>query len=222
MKSQFEIWKWVPGYEGYYKVSNCGSVKSVDRLLTDGRVRKGQYMKPTVNNFGYLRIGLRKNNYKQKHFFIHRLVAEAFLPNPENLPQVNHKDENKMNNFVGTPENNYTDGNLEWCTAKYNSNYGTGIERCSTKRVNGKKSKTVYQYSIDGKFIQEWVSGMEIERQLGFAQSHIGACCRGDLHHKTAYGFIWSYSKTSPLLEPEQHDLKQHVYHFQLQQPLNQ
>lgn len=113
-----EEWKNVIGYEGLYEVSNKGNVRNVRRnkLL---RLQKNQ---------GYIRVGLSKNGIKT-WLRVHRLVAQAFLPNPDNLPQINHKDEDKTNNSVD---------NLEWCTAKYNNTYGTRIEKSiNTKIKNG-------------------------------------------------------------------------------------
>ncbi len=182
-----EIWKDIEGYEGLYQISNLGRVKRLDRYVK-GRwgnyyLLNGKLIKERKTKDGYLRVGLQTGK-KQKMFAIHRLVAKAFIPNPDNLPQVNHKDENKENNCVD---------NLEWCTAKYNINYGNCIEYRSKKRINGKNSKTVYQYSIDGQFIKEWPSTREIQRSLGFAKSNIVTCCNGKI--KTAYGYKWSYTK---------------------------
>ena len=104
-------------------------------------------------------------------------MALAFIPNPNNLKQVNHKDENKTNN---------TAENLEWCNAQYNSNYGTRTERSAEGC-----SKPINQYDLQGNFIKSWSSGTEIERITGYARSNICKCCR-DIY-KTAYGFIWRY-----------------------------
>ena len=112
-----EIWRPVVGYEGLYEVSNIGRVRSLDRFYY--RLHKGKVLSPTKDRYGYLTVTLNCNG-KSKTIKIHRLVAQAFLPNPDNLPQVNHKDEDKTNNNVD---------NLEWCTAKYNVNFGTRQER---------------------------------------------------------------------------------------------
>ena len=114
-----EIWRPIVGYEGLYEVSNTGQVKSFDRYVkySNGRIHlhKGKVLSPIKDRDGYLQVNLcysgRINSIK-----VHRLVAQAFIPNPDNLPQVNHRDEDKSNNRVD---------NLEWCTAKYNNNYGT-------------------------------------------------------------------------------------------------
>lgn len=107
-----EEWKDVPNYEGLYQVSNLGRIKSLRDK--NGKARE-KILKLKLSKFGYYQICLCKNG-KQKWYFVHRLVALAFIPNPNNLPQINHIDENKTNNYVE---------NLEWCTSKYNSNYGT-------------------------------------------------------------------------------------------------
>ena len=113
-----EIWKPIVGYEGYYEVSNLGRVRSIDRFVIDKTGRR-QFKKGTLLNYrpdrqGYCIVSLSINR-KYKTKCVHTLVADAFIPNPDNLPQVNHKDEVKSNNCVD---------NLEWCTAKYNANYG--------------------------------------------------------------------------------------------------
>ena len=120
-----QIWKDIAGYEGLYQVSNTGKVRSLDRVITykNGRqvFYKSKILKQYLGKDGYMYVHLYKDK-KNKRCVVHRLVVQAFLENPNNWPQVNHKDENKTNNAVC---------NLEWCTAKYNSNYGTRRERLS-------------------------------------------------------------------------------------------
>lgn len=170
-----EIWKDIEGYEGLYQVSNMGRVRSL---------RKNIILKKSITNRGYERVVLFIGN-KPKGFTVHRLVAMAFIPNPDNLPQVNHKDENKTNNCAG---------NLEWCTQEYNHNYGTINIRISQKQLNDKnKSKVVLQYTLDGTFIKEWKSTRDVKRNLGFTHTRISECCRNI--RKTAYGYIWKYKK---------------------------
>ncbi len=122
-----EIWKSIEGYEGLYEVSNLGNVRSLNWHLT-GTIR---VLKPRQNGYGYLSVILYKNG-KMKKFYVHRLVASAFLPNPQNLPQVNHKDENKTNNSIE---------NLEWCSCKDNINFGTGIKRRAEARRGKPRSE---------------------------------------------------------------------------------
>ena len=159
-----EIWKDKKDYEEHYQVSNCGRVKSI-------KFGKERILKPVPNSFGYLFVNLCKDG-KVKAFTVHRLVAEAFLDNPNNYKEVNHKDENKTNNVVT---------NLEWCNRKYNQNYGTRTEKCS---------KPVLQYTLDGEFVREWESTAECGRN-GYNYGNVAACCRGKL--KTYKGFIWRY-----------------------------
>ena len=133
---------------------------------------------------GYFIVGLYNKVSKRKIFFVHRLVALAFISNPDNLPLINHKDENPLNNNVG---------NLEWCSIKYNNTYGTRLERVSKKHLNRKdESKSVKQYTKDGVFIREYPSMHEVKRQTGYDFSFISRCCRG--RTKSAYGYIWRYA----------------------------
>ena len=124
-----EIFKDIKGYEGLYQVSNYGRVKSLYRIQimpTGGkRIIEERILKTIKNKKGYIGVHLSKNN-KDKTVYIHRLVAQAFIPNPNNYPQVNHKDEDKTNNHVD---------NLEWCTAKYNSNYGHRNDKIGRRKV---------------------------------------------------------------------------------------
>ena len=123
-----EIWRPIEGYEGLYEVSNTGIVRSLDRYDSNNHFLKGRILKLCADKDGYLNVGLCLGN-KEKKYKVHRLVAQAFIPNPDNLPQVNHKDEVKTNNRVE---------NLEMCNAKYNSNYGSRKDRVrDTKIKNG-------------------------------------------------------------------------------------
>lgn len=124
-----EVWKNIKGYEGLYQVSNYGNVKSCDRYVFAGAGsnHKTQHIKERLlskkGGAKYIQVSLSKNG-KTKPFLIHRLVAEAFIPNPDNLPCVNHKDENKHNNNAD---------NLEWCTYKYNNEYNGRVDKCKYK-----------------------------------------------------------------------------------------
>ena len=134
----------VVGYEGYYEVDQLGRVFGVDRTVSvndNGRVYDkpiaGKQMKQTLHDKGYKIVSLTKNG-KTKLCFVHRIVAEAFIPNPDNLPMVNHKDEDKTNNFVE---------NLEWCSASYNRTYGKGVEK-QAKQLRGKKHTEEHKRKI--------------------------------------------------------------------------
>lgn len=182
-----EVWKPILGYECLYEVSSEGRVRSLDRIIIykDGRrkILKERILHNNVNDLGYYFVSLSKNG-EQKKYKVHRLVAQAFLPNPNNLPCVNHKDE--------TPSHNNVE-NLEWCTQKYNCNYGTCRERMiSSLRNHPKKSKKVYQYTLDGQLVKIWESTAECGRH-GFNYRHISSCCRQEQGHITHKGFRWSY-----------------------------
>ena len=164
-----EIWKDVKGYEGLYKISNRGKVYS---FYTN------KILKNSKSIDGYYRVYLRKNK-KRKFASIHRLVAEAFIPNPNDLPQVNHKDENKKNNNVY---------NLEWCDCKYNANYGT-----RNKRGSNSKKKAIEQYTKDNKLIRIWNSSIEIRDVLGFDTSAISKCCNNRKNFNSSHGYIWKF-----------------------------
>ena len=175
-------------FEGLYKISNLGRILSLNYRNTG----RAEVMNPVSNKYGYLRVGLSKNG-KTKTCSVHRLVAETFLPNPENLPEVNHKDEDKTNNFVFLNEDgsiNKEKSNLEWKNHRDNCNHGTRNERVAKAMINGKLSKRVLQLTLDRELIREWPSTKEAGRN-GFTQSAVAACCRGE---KPQYkGFLWMY-----------------------------
>lgn len=181
-----EIWKPIKNYEGLYEISSYGDVKSLPKKVkvgiknNDFAMRKERILKLENRKDGYKKVTL-SNNKKNKNYFVHRLVAEAFIDNPYNYKYVNHKDENKANNNVN---------NLEWCSFKYNINYGTRNERAS-KSLKGNGAKAVYQYDYNGNFIKKWNSSVEIERELGYNATNICACCRGK--YKRMYNSIWKY-----------------------------
>ena len=128
---QNEIWKDIEGYEGLYQVSNLGRVKSLERIDRHNHLVKERILKPKIEPNGYFRVDLCKEG-KVKTLSVHRLVAQTFIPNPEGLPQINHKNENKALNVVFLRDDGSVDecrSNLEWCDRKYNCNYGTRNER---------------------------------------------------------------------------------------------
>lgn len=200
MKENIEIWKPVVGYERLYECSSMGRVRSLDRIIsyisrtqegkeyTTTNTYKGKNLSLNKRNGNYLCVSLSKDGFV-KTAAVHRIVAEAFLPNPNNLPMVNHKDENPLNNCVN---------NLEWCDAKYNMNYGTINKRRGKSLGYGKDnpySLPIIQYSKNGVFIKEWASSMDIERELHIQHSNITKCCKKQPHYKTAGGFIWKYKE---------------------------
>ena len=164
-----EIWRTIKGYEGQYQVSDQGRVRSL-------KFGEERILKPVRMPNGYLKVNLCKNGEK-KTYRVHSLVAQTFIPNPDNLPQVNHKDEDKENNSVQ---------NLEWCDQKYNINYGT-----RTQRQAEKLSKPILQYTKSGEFVREWKSTHDVERNLGYFHNYISSCCNG--RYKSSYNFIWKF-----------------------------
>ena len=171
-----QIWKDIPGYEGLYQVSNTGRVRSLNYNGT----RKTKVLKQGKARDGYKKVGLYKNS-KQEYYLIHRLVALTFIPNPLNLPQVNHINEIKDDNRVS---------NLEWCTAKYNSNYGTRLERRSQA-----KRKPILMFTKDGQFIRRFNCVAEANKFLGKDRNNtnIGQCIRSENGQHTAWGYRWIY-----------------------------
>lgn len=172
-----EIWKDIRGYEGYYKVSNLGNIKSLTRTIKQGYNVKGRIL-TQVEKVGYLYVTLYKDG-NRKMFRVHRLVAEAFCKNcnPNKNNVVNHKDENKKNNRAS---------NLEWTTIKDNTNYGTGIKRGANKR-----SKPIIGINIKTGFVVEFKNAREAQRETKAMYQHISQCCLGK--RKSAGGYRWFY-----------------------------
>lgn len=177
-----EIWKDIEGYEGLYQVSNLGRVKSLKRDITNTNYGvahiKEKILKPRDDGKGYVRVVLYKNNQK-KQFKIHRLVAKAFISNPENKATVNHINGNKSHNTVG---------NLEWCTNKENIYHAfkTGLIQ--------KKNKSIVQMDLNGNVLNEFESLCEASKYMNKNSHHnIMYCCKGKI--KTAYGYKWKYKE---------------------------
>ena len=168
-----EIWKDVKGYEGLYQVSNTGKVKSLKRHII---------LKPSLNPKGYLHIVLYKNA-KSKAGIIHRLVAEAFIPNLENKPQVNH--------INGIKTDNNAD-NLEWCTNGENQKHAFALGLQTNIGNNNPKVRKINQYDLQGNFIKCWNSIYDIEHTLNFSRSSIWRCCTHK--YKQSHGYIWRYT----------------------------
>lgn len=168
----------IPGYENLYSIDTQGNVFSY---------RSNRYLKwHSAGRGNYQYVELSKNGKRQCKK-VHRLVAENFIDNPNNLPCVNHKDENTMNNSID---------NLEWCTYEYNNNYGERIKRVTDSNLNNPAfSKTVIGINIKTKKEIEFPSVREAARFLGDVKrsSNIQACLAG--RQKTAYGYIWKYSQ---------------------------
>lgn len=175
-----EIWKDVVGFENLYQVSNLGRVKT----LGNGRARNPKLCVEKV-----LKQGKSTRGYPQvcfigkKTIVVHRLVAIAFIPNPENKPQINHKDGNKINNVAS---------NLEWCTSSENNKhrYATGLH-VQAKGKTDNQSKPILQMDLQGNIIREWASQNEARREMGYKQGSISECCSNK--RRTANGFKWQF-----------------------------
>lgn len=190
-------WKPIKDYEGIYEVSNDGKVRSLNKEVNVSnqygakakRIIKGKMLKKVFNGMYYV-VGLSNKN-KIKQCLVHRLVAEAFIDNPNRYNCVNHIDGNKLNNNVV---------NLEWCTKEYNTKvaWEDGLVKIPKGRENkmygryGKnanKSKPIYQFDLNGSFIKKWDSQKDVERELGFRQNCISNCALG--RSKSSYGYVW-------------------------------
>lgn len=167
-----EQWRPIKGYEGLYAVSNLGRVKSLSYKCTG--VEK--IMKPMKNGGGYLQVGLYKDG-KRKILSVHRLVATAFIPNPLELPEINHRNEDKTNNVVS---------NIEWCDRRYNLNFGTYNERMAASMTNHpalSKPVEASRFSDFREICLRFASTMEAGRK-GYRQGNVSACCRRCFHRE--------------------------------------
>lgn len=180
-----EIWKDIKDFEGIYQISNIGRIKRLSNYIVRNNGRKQSWkekiLNPTKDSGGYYTIrSCTKNNIKEGKRItlrIHRLVAEAFICNPNGYNYVNHIDGNKLNNNVE---------NLEWCTNEYN------IKQAWKDGLCDKMKKKINQYDLDGNFIRSYESAREAERIGKFRNQNIANCCKGK--QKTHYGFIWRYA----------------------------
>ena len=187
--SEDEIWKDVVGYEGLYKVSDKGNVYSVERKDSMGRKWGGHILRPGYTRGGYLKVDLFRNGIR-KASKVHRLVTEAFIPNPNDYPQVNHIDEDKVNNNVE---------NLEWCTSKYNNIHGT-----RTKRVTEKTSKKVRAVNIKTGEVLTFSSTLEAGSK-GYSQGTVSTSCRG----------VYKDNKTGKLIGGDGRTYKGHRWYYE-------
>lgn len=180
-----EIWKNIKGFENLYQVSNKGRIKSF-RKSNKFFNQPFHFLTPSKNQQGYNTVTLYKENKERHKFLVHRLVAEAFIPNLQNYPCINHKDENKDNNCVD---------NLEWCTYQYNNAYGT-----AKLRAIKTKGKKVNQYSVDGIWIASYLSVGIAAKLLNISSTSIKDCCNGKCEF--AHGYKWEY--TNPYTKHKQ------------------
>lgn len=185
MNLQNEIWKDIVGYEGMYQVSNTGQIKSLSRKTNKNR--KEKILAQRKSKGGYLIVNLYKSG-KAKTHYVHRLVALAFVENPNALPEINHKDENCENN---------QSFNLEWCFPKYNANYGTRLKRIITSEGHQARlkriSKPVLQFDKNGQMLCQYLSVNAAARAMKIKQGSISRCCLGQ--SKFAGGYIWKYAE---------------------------
>ena len=183
-----EIWKDIEECEGY-QVSNLGRIRSVDRVLYAGNrwggVTARRYKGKLITTFaypnGYMAFVYRKHHKTIKNFLIHRLVAQAFIPNPDNLPQINHKNEKRDDNHVD---------NLEWCTDAYNKIYNNRAKRAAI--ANG---KPIEQLSMDGHIIREFPSIREAARFVNGDMKSIRMCCKKDTMTHYYKGYRWKFKE---------------------------
>ncbi len=175
LMSSTEIWKDIEGFEGLYQVSNMGRVRSLDREDMRGHHVKGKALSERPNK-GYLGVALYRDG-NAKGYPVHRLIAKAFLDNPSNLPEVNHKDEDKTNNATS---------NLEWCTRRYNCNYGTRNDR-----VGKASGKSIYVVMNSGHcyFFRSATKAAEL---LGLNTQAICNCLHGRCKHHRGFSFEWA------------------------------
>lgn len=186
-----EEWRDVVGYEGKYMVSNLGRVKNLPHSSLG---REQVMIQRQIRNYYSVQLSL---NGEAKWHRVHRLVAAAFIPNPQNLPQVNHKDENKLNNCAE---------NLEWCDAKYNVNYGTARERAAEKNSKNRlgvprvdKYKPVEMMTLDGTFIKRFDSIKQAALETGISNKLISRVCKNPDKITQTHGYKWRF-ETKPIL----------------------
>lgn len=198
-----EEWRDIEGFEGRYQVSNMGRVKSLprDKVMWNCVQHFDEIiMSPGDNGNGYKIVNLCKNS-KQKINYVHRLVSKAFLPNPNGYKYVNHKDEIKSHNWAD---------NLEWCTAKYNNNYGNNT-KMGRARIREKLRKPICQYTIDGVFIRKFDAGVDV-RKYGLKRSNISYNVEG--HTKSSSGYVF-------IFEGEKFNFTSHISNYIYKYDLN-
>ena len=195
MSENIEIWKPVVGYEGLYECSNMGNVRS----LNYRRANTVKNLSLSLSKYGYFQVNLYKN-CKGKVLAVHRLVAEAFIPNPDNKPEIDHINTNKTDNTVWLNEDgsvNYDKTNLRWATKKENMNNPLTIKDLSKIRIGNENAKSIYravlQYTKDGKLIKEWASMNSAAKELKISRSGIWSCCNGRNRCKSYGGYVWRY-----------------------------
>lgn len=180
-----EIWKAVVGYEGKYEVSSIGRVRSIPRYVRNSvgsqTFVEGKILTASKDKAGYIHVSLSDSEYKTRRWSVHRLVAIAFLKNPDNLPVVNHKDENKSNNCVE---------NLEWCSQSYNLSYKDGQKKRRQQKIEMYNRET-------GEYIKTFNSIDEASKETGTNRTTISQVASNNYGRRSAGGYIWRYAKDS-------------------------
>lgn len=197
MENETEIWKSHPEYAGI-EVSTFGKVRTLDMLVSSKgngtRLMKGRILKPASNSRGYLTVAVKVND-KFITKTVHRLVAQTFIPNPDNLPQVNHKDCNRKNNNVD---------NLEFCTASYNAKYREkyGISRAEAK------GRPVFAINLESLEVARFRSQIEASRELGVNNSNITAVTKGKRNHAGGYWFVNDDDNAADAIKQKLHEIE--------------
>lgn len=203
MDNSIEIWKDIEGYEGLYQVSNRGRVKSLSRKVTNAMFSINEHFVKVVDNgHGYKSVSLWKDN-KGKHFYVHRLVALAFVPNSNGYKYINHKDEDKSNNDVS---------NLEWCTAKYNCNYGNHTKKLKKSYILNGNNRPIDVYDMKDTFLKTFDCSNDVCRELNIERRALYSVCQGVVKSSKGYRFAFHGEELKPY---EQKNKKRHVYVFQ-------
>jgi hypothetical protein len=184
-----EIYKSIPGYEGYYEISDLGNVKSVQRFVQHAtygsRHTPERILKLKTDKYGYIQIRLCKDRI-HNHYLVHRLVALVFVPNPKNLPQVNHKFGDKSDNRASS---------LEWVTGKENTEHAilTGLMPKAKRGSESHNAKKIGQYDLGNNLIKVYECIREAEKETGIANGNISACAKNKKNYSHAGGFKWKY-----------------------------
>ena len=195
MEEVHERWVVAPGFDGYYEVSNLGRVRSLDRIVVDmggrrKRLFKGAIMRPSKDKDGYLMVHFRRDGKNYPSIKLHRLVAQAFIPNNENLPYINHKDFDRTNNKVS---------NLEWCTAQQNTAYSRNAGRIRNWTAgkfgkDNKQSRLLLMYDLQGNYIRSFYGAREAAEYLGM-KTYVNIYMHLAGKRKNAYGYLWKVGK---------------------------
>lgn len=188
MMNGSEEWRDIKGYEGIYQISDCGRVKSLGRMVhmhNGYRYTNERFLRPDIKKNGYLFYHLYPGDRTEKSEYAHRLVAQAFIPNPSHKKDVNHIDGNKLNNCVD---------NLKWVTRSENQIHAYNVLKRTREHPMGwdnKLAKHIVQLDLDGTFVKKWASSCDFQRQTGKTEANVRRCLKGK--QKTAYGFRWVY-----------------------------